>query len=811
METLCQDVRYAARSLLKNQGFTLVVIFTLALGIGANTAIFSFVNALLLRPLPYRDSDRLVQIVAMRGGEPGHLSLREIQDMQEQLQIFQEIAAYDGEAQYNMSGDGLPEEITATICTGNLLQTLGIPLLHGQFWPKEYDRQRNFGVVLNHDFWLRRFGGDPGIIGQKVSLDSAPFYTVFGILPPGVHFPSNVDLFRSHGIVANPQAYEDRGNRNRFALARLKQDISFRQAQANLDNLGRRLEQNYPDTNRGISFRLTPLRDLYVRDLRPYLWVLLAAVAFVLLIACVNVANLSLSRVLAREREIAIRTALGAGRRRLVQLFLTESLLVSLLGGAAGLLVSYWSVSGLARLVGKELPWWIDVRIDIWVLGFTFLISLLTGILAGLTPSLQPMNLNLNELLKESARGSSTGPARHQARRWLVVSEIALALVLLIGASLMVKSFLRLQQVDLGFNSDQLLTFRVALPWRTYSGEKTIQFYEQLIEGLRVLPGVETVAANSNLPLTGEGKYAQQTIMIEGQSLEDQQRNPFVIEQRISPDYFRLMRIPLVKGRFFNKQDGITSTPVAIISQRMADQFWGGQDPFGKRLMLGKPGAGQVFSDSMWLTVIGVVSDVRHEQVTAEPGLSLYTPYTQSVTNNQYVLLRMSVDPMTVAEDATRAVWAVDPNQSTFNVRTMKERIAETTWQREASSTLFVAFAAMALILAATGIYGVISYTVGQRTREIGIRIALGAQRRDVFKMVLGDAMKLAAMGGAAGLLGALALTRLMTGLLYQVSATDPWTFVFMLLVLTGVGLAAGYLPARRATKVDPIVALRME
>ncbi len=811
METLWQDVRYAARLLLNKPGFTLVVIFTLALGIGANTAIFSFVNTILLRPLPYRDPDRLVQIVAMRGGEPGHLSLREMQDMQERLQIFQDIAAYDGEAAYNMSGDGLPEEILATICTGNILETLGIPLLHGQFWPKEYDRQRNFGVVLNHGFWLRRFGGDPSIIGQKISLDSAPFYTVFGILPPGVHFPSNVDMFRSNGIVGNPQAYEDRGNRNRFALARLKSGISFRQAQAEVDILARRLEQDYPDTNRGLSFRLTPLRDLYVKDLRPYLWVLLAAVAFVLLIACVNVANLSLSHVLAREREIAIRSALGAGRGRLARLFLTESLLVSLMGGAVGLLISHWSASGLARLVEKELPWWVDVRIDGWVLGFTFLISLLTGILAGLTPALQPANLNLNELLKESTRGSSTGPTRHRVRRWLVVSEIALALILLIGASLMVKSFLRLQRVDLGFNPDRLLTFRVALPWRTYSGEKTTQFYDQLIGGLRGLPGVETVATNSNLPLSGEGEYARQTIMIEGQSLDDQQQNTYVIERRISPDYFRLMGIPLVKGRFFNEQDRVTATPVAIVSQRMAERFWPGQDPQGKRIKVGKPGAGQVLPDSMWLTVIGVVRDVRHEHVAAEPGLALYTPYTQSFNNNQYILLRTSIDPMTVADAATRAVWAVDPNQSMFDIRTMRERIAETVWQREASSMLIVTFAVLALILAAIGIYGVISYTVGQRTREIGIRIALGARRQDVLRMVIGDAMKLVAMGGVAGLLGALALTRLLTGLLYQVSATDPWTFAVVSLVLASVALAAGYLPARRATKVDPMVALRME
>jgi predicted permease len=358
MVTLRQDIRYAARALLKKPGFTLVVILTLALGIGANTAIFSFVNTLLLRPLPYKDPDRLAQIVAIRGGAPGGMSVREMQDMQERLQIFQEIAAY-GHAVYNMSGGGPPEEIQSTNCTGNLIETLGVPLLHGQVWPKEYDRQRNFGVVLNHGFWLRRFGGDPKIVGQKISLDSAPFYTVFGVLAPGVHFPSNVDLFRSHGISPNPQSYEDRANRGRFALARLKSGVSFHQAQAELDTLARRLEQDFPETNRGISFRLTPLHDLYVKDLRPYLWVLLAAAAFVLLIACVNVANLSLSRALAREREIAVRTALGAGRGRLARLFLTESLLVSLLGGAAGLLVARWSASGLARLVEKELPWWV--------------------------------------------------------------------------------------------------------------------------------------------------------------------------------------------------------------------------------------------------------------------------------------------------------------------------------------------------------------------------------------------------------------------------------------------------------------------
>jgi putative ABC transport system permease protein len=809
VETLWQDLRYGARMLIKKPGFTFVVALTLALGIGANTAIFSFVNALLLRPPPYRDADRLVRIATLRGKEEGRLSMLELKDLREQTPIFESVAPYVPGAQYNYSGDGPPEELASVLVSRDLFNTLGVPLLHGGLWPESYDLERNFGVILTYDLWKRRFGGDPSVLGRKITLDAAPFYAIHGVAPQGFNFPGNVQFFRSIAINDRLPNYKDRDARNVYAVARLKPGVSYDQARAELNAFSRRMAEAYPNVNAGLSFTLKPLRDFYVGDVRPYLCLLLAAVGFVLLIACTNVINLLLARSLAHEREIAIRTALGAGRSRLILQLLTESLLLAIVGGLVGLAFAWGWVRLLRPLVRAELPAWVAINIDWRVLAFTLVVSILTGLIAGLAPALQASKPDLNELLKEGAKGSQGG-ARRLLRKALVVAEIALALVLLIGAGLMVKSFLHLRQTKLGFRPDNLLTLRVALPWRKYSDEqgpeRQKQFYQQLLERLAALPGVESAAITSNLPLSSERQEGKLTFTIEGQSAEEQQRNPYLNDLRISPNYFQTIGVRLIKGRFLNEFDTAETERVGVISRQLAERAWPGQDPIGKRLKVGG-----VNSQSKWTTIVGVGGDVKHEEITGEGGLDLYVSYRQIGDSNMYLLLRTKVAPMALAEAATRAVWAGDPEQSTFNIVTMEERIADTIWQRRLSGALFIVFAALALVLASVGVYGVMSYVVSQRRREIGVRMAMGARPRDVLTLVIGQGAKLIAAGLGAGLIVAFIASRIISSLLYQVSATDPLTYLVVPLLLAAVALAACYIPARRAMKADTMTALRVE
>jgi putative ABC transport system permease protein len=811
METLWQDLRYGARMLIKKPGFTFVVVATLALGIGANTAIFSFVNALLLSPLPYRDADRLVRIATLRGKEEGRLSMLELKDLREQISIFESAAPYAPGAQYNYSGDGPPEELAAALVSRDLFNTLGVPLLHGGLWPDSYDLERNFGVILTYDLWKRRFGGDPSVLGRKITLDAAPFYVIHGVTPPGFNFPGNTQLLRSIAINNFMPNYKDRDARNVYAVARLKPGVSYEQARAELNTFSRRMAETYPNINTGLSFTLRPLRDLYAGDVKPYLWLLLAAVGFVLLIACGNVINLLLARSLAREREIAIRTALGAGRSRLIRQLLTESLLTAIVGGLAGLAMGWGWVRLLRSFVRAEMPVWVTIDIDWRVFAFTMAVSILTGLIAGLAPAMQASRPDLNELLKEGAKGSQ-GAARQRLRKALVVAEIALALALLIGAGLMVKSFLRLQQTELGFRPDNLLTLRIALPWRKYTTAPepdrtpSKQFYQQLLERLATMPGVEQAAITSNLPLSSERQEGKLTFTIEGQSVEEQQRNPYLNALRASPNYFQTIGVRLLKGRLLNEFDTEETERAGVISQRLAERAWPGQDPIGKRLKVGG-----VNSQGRWTTVVGVVGDVKHEEIAGEGGLDLYVSYQQFSDANMYLLLRTKVAPMALAEAATRAVWAVDPEQSTFDIMTMDDRIAGVIWQRRLSGALFAVFAALALALASVGIYGVMSYMVSQRTREIGVRMAMGARPRDVLKLVIGQGAKLIAAGLGAGLIVAFIAGRIISSLLYQVNATDPLTYLVVPLLLASVALVAIYIPARRAMKVDPMTALRTE
>lgn len=807
MESLFRDFRFALRSIQKNRGFAIVVGLTLALGIGANTAIFSFVNAILLRPAPFRDMERLVRIESIRGSESGRLSMLEIRDIREQVPAVESIAAYRSGAQYNASGGGKPEEIPSTLNTRNLFDVLGVPFHLGGTWPQEYDLERNFGIILSYELWKRRFGGDPNVVGSKITLDAAPFYTIFGVLSPGIRFPGDAVMFRSICINDRSPNYTDRSARSSFAVARLKPQVTLEQAEAQLKILSTDLSRKYPDTNSGLQLTMTPLREFYVGNIRPYLMLLLGVVGFVLLIACANVVNLLLTRALARGKDIAIRSSLGAGRWELMRYILAETILLSMLGGAFGLLFAVWGVGAIGRIIQIELPPWMTVSMDRPVLFFTLGVSIFTGILSGLVPALQATRPNLNELLKEGTRGSSFGSRRHIFRRVLVATEIALALILLIGAGLMVRTFLQLQNTELGFNPQQILTFRIALPWRTYETlDKTEPFTRQLLERLSVLPGVEGAEVTSNLPLSGEAEEGKITFTLEGQSWDQQQKNPYINDISISPGYFRLMQIPLLQGRLFEESDQVNSMRVGIVSRRFAERIWPGQNPLGKRLKVGSPD-----SQAQWTTIIGIVGNVKHENVTGDEGLDLYVSYRQVNTENVYVLLKSRMNPARLGEEATKAVWRIDADQSTFDVQTMEQRIAEILWQRRISGMLVILFAALAIVLAGIGIYGVMSYSVRQRTREIGIRIALGAKGTDVQKMVLREVLTLAVIGGAVGLPGAFVLSWFMSSLFYKVSPLDLPTYVGVPILLLLVAVAAGFLPAYRASRVDPIDALRSE
>jgi putative ABC transport system permease protein len=811
MKTYWQDLQYAFRMLVKRPGLTAVVALTLALGIGANTAIFSFVNALLLSPLPYKDPDRLVRVMSERGSETGKLSMLELYDLKEQAKLFEDFASIRN-TQYNVTGDGPPESLITSVNSYNLFDLLGVKAKLGAPWPQSHERQRVFDIVLSYDTWQRRFGGDPQIVGKTIMLD-ATGYEVLGVMPPGFDFPLNAQLYRRV-----PRGdFDSRNIREYGVIARLKTGVTIGQAQGELDAIAQRLAQAYPDTNTGLGFHASGFREQYIGNAREYLWLLTGAVSFVLLIACVNVTGLMLTAALGREKEMAIRAALGAGRGRLIRLMLTESLLLNFIGGAFGLALSVVCVKLLAGLLRFDMPVWMKIAIDARALLFTTAVSILTGVAAGVAPALQASKPDLNESLKDGTKGPF-GSAGQQARRTLVVAEIALALALMVGAGLMVKSFLNLRQTPLGFDPSSLLTMKMDPPWTKYNRvNQTAPFYKRVIEEVERIPGVESATFNDSLPLAGqdvrEGSN-KLNVQIEGQPADALQRNPYINAQIVSLNYFHTMKTGLAAGRFFDERDQAQTTPMAVISQRVAESFWPGQDPIGKRLKLtGRDENYRLNGDETdpWLTVAGVAANVRQRGVTGEPGLDVYLCDQQTFSPESYLAVRTKVDPLTLAEQVKQAVWKADPEQSVFDIQTMEQRVEKTIWQQRLSGLVLSLFAGLGLLLAAVGVYGVMSYATEQRRREIGIRVALGAQRSHVLKLVMGEGLKLSLIGAGAGLLSALLLARAVSHLFYGVSASDPMTFLGVAAVLMSVALLACWIPARRATRVDPMIALRSE
>jgi putative ABC transport system permease protein len=804
MESLWQDLRFGARMLLKKPGFTLIALVTLALGIGANAAIFSVVNTVLLRPLPYKEPERLVLLRETKLPQFPEFAVAPANflDWQKQNTTFERLVAMRP-VTFNLTGTGDPEQLRGMGVTAGMVEMLGIqPLLGRGFLSEEHQPGKSNAVLLSHGLWRQRFGGDPHIINQTISLDGQSF-TVIGVMPATFQFGYRETEFWTP-IAFTPQQAQNRGGHNLSrVVGQLKPGVTFEQARAEMVTIAERLAAQYPETNASWNVMLMPLLDFTVRRIKPALLVLLGAVAFVLLIACANVANLLLARAAGRHRELAIRTALGAGRGRVIRQLLTESMLLSLVGGTVGLLLAGWGVRLLLALAPPDLPRLSDVSLDGRVLAFTALVTLLTGVIFGLIPAWQATKLNLNETLKDAGRGS-TESGRQFVRSGLVVLEVASALVLLVGAGLMIKSFWRLQQVDPGFQPGNALTATVSLPKRKYPEEhQQVAFFQQLLEKVGALPGVLEVGATSMVPL-GDNDFVL--------SFDVDGRPPLPTNAQLSTNffavsagYFQAMGIPLVRGRLFTERDSQASPHVALINETMARKIFPNEDPLGKRINFNggdKPD---------WYEIVGIVGDVKHYGLAQETTLQTYEPYTQQTFSNMTLVVRTAGEPLALSGALRQAVLSLDREQPISSIRTLEQLVSTSIEQQQFSMLLLGVFAAVALVLAAVGIYGVLSYAVTQRTHEIGIRMALGAGQRHVLRLVVGHGMRLTLLGVGTGLLAAFGLTRLMASLLFGVSATDPLTFAAIVLLLLCVALFACWLPARRAVQVDPLVALRAE
>jgi putative ABC transport system permease protein len=799
--------------LLKKPGFTLVAILMLALGIGANTAIFSVVNAVLLRPLPFKDPDRLLRVFERRDFPQISVAPGNFLDWNEQNRVFEQIAVFS-QSNLVLTGSGEPEKVSASGVTTNLFGLLGVSPDRGRgFLPDEGSPGKDRVAVLSHSLWQRRFSSDTSMIGKEVTLDNN-LYTVVGIMPSGFSFSdSDVDLWI-------PLAFSsaDRSNHSGHILqsiARLKPGVTLRQAQSDMDTISRRLALQFPETNDGWSVTLIPLHEFTVGDVRRALLILLGAVGFVLLIACANVANLLFAKGIERQKEIAVRVALGAGRVRLIRQLLTESTLLALLGGALGLLLALWGTDSLIAGSPRNIPRLAETHADTQVLAFTAVISLLTGFFFGLLPALQASSPDLNQTLKEGGWSSAGGYARKGVRSMLVISEVTLTLMLMIAAGLMIKSFFNMQKVDFGFNPDRVLTVRVSLPETSYGEDrKVVSFYQQVFERIKALPGVQTVGATHALPLTDFTSV--RPFLVEGRPFPPAGKELIAHYRIISPDYFKALGIRLVKGREFSEHDTAESPQVVIVSETLARHVWPTEDPIGRRITVGG-------TRNIWGEVVGVVRDVRHFGLSREPAPELYWAYPQvsafpgpvqnlrRLRRSLTLVVRTASDPMGIVPAIRSSVLSVDRGQPVFDARTMRQVLSASLAQPRFTAFLLGTFALVALTLAALGIYGVIAHSVLGRTHEIGIRMALGAVRRDILGLMLRQGMVPVLLGVAIGLTGAFALTRLMSTLLYGVKPADPATYGVISLLVAGVAMLACYIPARRATKVDPMAALRYE
>jgi putative ABC transport system permease protein len=808
---LWQDLRYGARMLWNNPGFSAVVVLTLALGIGANTAIFTIINALLLRPLPYPEAERLAVVATTMRRERVEVRSTSYPDFvswRDQNTVFEQIAARNSSSFSLLSGDE-PERVNGELVSANYFSLLGVRAIHGRTFLPEEDRTPDTHrvAIVGYGLWRRRYGGSPNLVGQVIQLSDGN-YTVVGIMPEGFRGISDqAELWLPMMMISAARRASDlqiRDQRWHSTIARLKPSVSLQQAQIEMDTIARRLEQTYPNTNANRGVLVTPLQVQLFGNMQLMLWILLGAVGCVLLVACANVANLLLQRAATRRKETAIRLALGATRGRLMRQLLTESLLLALIGGALGVLIAFWSADFLVALSPISFPSFVKLTLDTRVLCFSLLISVFTGVLFGLAPALQAAKPALNEVLKDSGRGVSGGLGRSRLLGSLVVSEIALALVLLVGAGLMIRSLQRLQAVDPGFDSERLLTMRFSLPPQKYPREQIGGFNQQLRERLRALPGVQATALSSDLPLSGGTSAGP--IELEGQTAAPADGEIRMYRHRVTPQFFATLGIPLLKGRDFTADDHAQAPKVVIISEALAQRYWPGADPIGKRLR--EEGA-----DNPWFSIVGVAADVKYRGLPQNPNADpdVYFPLLQRPTNNLSLAVRAEADPAGLTAAIRSELQKLDPNLPVYGITTMAQQIARQTTQARFSAWLLGVFGALALVLSAVGIYSVMAYAVEQRTHEVGIRMALGARAGNVLTLVMRQGMRLALMGVALGVSAALALTQLMKGLLFGVAAADPLTYAGIALLLTAVALVACWIPARRATRVDPLTALRCE
>ena len=806
MDTIRQDIRYALRRLIKSPAFTMVALLTLALGIGANTAIFSVVNAVLLQPLPYRDSHEIVGVYHLSDGTRATMSGPNFTDVKRLNTTLQDMAAYT-RTRTILTGRGEPVRVDGAEISASLFDMLGVQAHLGRsFRAEENEPGKTQVAILGHVLWLQRFGGDAAIVGKTMTLDGVS-YEIVGVMPDGFSFPAERSVWTPLEY-STDLTTDQRGAWYLQAVGRLKPGVSVEQTRAEIETIGRQLAARYPDDNEGLDITAVSLHEAMVGDLRTAFWVLLGAVGFVLLIACVNVANLLLARAASRESEIAVRTALGAGRGRLVRQLLTESVILGIVGGALGLLIAVWGVEALIVLEPQGIPRLSEVGVNPQVIAFTAGLSLVTGLLFGLVPAFQSTSSALASTLKEGGRGALTTRGGSRMRTTLVVAEVALAVMLLAGAGLLIRSFGKLAAVDPGFEVMQALTFDLSLPESRYEEPvEQVAFFDELLPRLESIPGVRNASGVMALPLSGMSFVL--TFEVAGRPPVPPSQQPAMQVRIATADYFSSIGIPLTRGRYFTDDDRAGTPRVVLITETAAQRFFPGEDPIGKTITLGWGRAG---SDRAGGEVVGIIGDIRDAGLAEPNPPQIFLPYPQWPVGRMSVLLETTLPPASLAEAARRTVYGVDGNLPVSNLRTLDEIVARSISQPRFYMTLLAVFAAVALALAAIGIFGVLSYAVSQRTREIGIRMALGAHHRTVLGLIVREAMVMTGGGILLGVAAAFLLTEgLVATLLFETSPHDPATFAAVAVVLTMVSLAAAYVPARRATRVDPIVALRAE
>ena len=804
---MLDDLRYAVRTLIKNAAFTVAAVLCLALGIGVNATVFSCVRAMLLRPFPYRDPDHLVAVgesSARRGWHMNTVSYPNFRSWQADNRTLSDIGMYQG-AYYNLASGDRADYVGGGNVSWTMFRTLGVAPQIGRDFREDEDRIGAPRVIMLSDhLWHDRFGGRPDVIGQSVMVDGVP-NTIIGVMPREFAFPNAADAWTTLRL----DPLKNRGNHSWQVIGRLRPGVTIEQVRADLRGIATRLETEYPSSNTGWGVDVETLRDAQVGDIRPVLMIMMASVAFVLLIACANVANLLLARATARAREIAVRVALGADRWRIVRQMLTESILVALVGASLGIGFAYAFLKWIKANLIAGVPFWMHFTIDAQVLLFTAAVAVATGLLFGLVPALQSARPNLNETLRDAGgRGASAGRGRQRLRSSLVVGEVALSLVLLVGAALLIRSFLGLQNVKPGFDPSHLLTMRVTLSGPAYdSTYKRFAFWDRFLRELNARPGIVSASITNNIPLGGSNNNS--FMVVEGQPTH-LGAEPLLEIRWVSPRYLETLRVPVLRGRMFNQQEwadsGVTGR-VAVVNQYMAQRFWPNQDPIGKRFKFGAADD----TTNRWITIIGVAGDIKNRQLTSKPDLQGYMPYRQDLWNSAVITVRTSGEPTRATSTVLAELKRLDATIPAYRVSSMDATIARSYWQQTLYGKMFGAFATIALVLAAVGVYGVISYAVSQRTQEIGVRVALGAQRSDVLRLIVGHGAFLGAMGVAIGLAGALSVTRFLRTLLFGVTPFDPVSFVAVSALLTAIALIASYIPALRAARVDPVEALRQD